>query len=145
VDWLISCLAVLPESVQGSERHHMESGRGYEQKESDGSLKYSKPNDHFLQKKLSFFLYIRAWQIGQVLEPCYQKRKKRRKQKSEDEESEVWGARKFWFTTMTLVLQNIHHLKVSFKLAKPSFLYTHDLRDHQLGSNLLEVITMIEQ
>ncbi len=83
MDWLISCLAVLPESVQGSERHHMESGRGYEQKESDGSLKYSKPNDHFLQKELSFLLYVKAWQIGQVLDPCYEKRK--------EEKTEVRG------------------------------------------------------
>jgi hypothetical protein len=44
-----------------------------------------------LQKKLSFLLYIKAWQIGQVLDPCYQKRKKGKKQKSEDEEAEVLG------------------------------------------------------
>jgi hypothetical protein len=61
----------------------MESGRGYEQKESDGSLKYSKPNDHFLQKELSFLLYVKAWQIGQVLDPCYEKRK--------EEKTEVRG------------------------------------------------------
>jgi hypothetical protein len=68
----------------------MESGRGYEQKESDGSLKYSKPND-ILQKKTVIFALYKGLADWPSARPMLPKKKKRKKQKSEDEEAEVLG------------------------------------------------------
>lgn len=56
----------------------MESGRGYEQKESDGSLKYSKPNDILQKKTVIFALYkgLADWPSARPMLPKKKERKK---------------------------------------------------------------------